>query len=79
MKQCGKGKHDKLLDPMYSCHSCSHMFTNKFNMHQHIASTLLCRMNIDDINTPKNKILEAEKVEQSSKSETNATSATKVK
>ena len=49
MKQCRKGKHDKLLDPMYSCQSCGHKFTNKFNMHQHIASTPLCRIKIYDI------------------------------
>ena len=42
-----------LVDPMYKCQSCGHMFSNKFNMCQHIASSTFCKKTTGELNNEK--------------------------
>ena len=41
---------------VYECDSCKCKFTNRFNLHQHIASSLHCRMKIEQLQKGKSSM-----------------------
>ena len=55
-KERKHGKVDKLLLLVYECDSCRHKLGNRFNLHQHIASSLHCRKNIEQLQKGKSSL-----------------------
>ena len=63
-KDCKHGKVDKLPLMVFECDSCKCKFSNRFNLHQHIASSPCCKTRIEQLQKGKSNMASDKKTKK---------------
>ena len=69
-KECKQGTVNKLPLMVYECDGCKHKISNRFNLYQHIASSLCCRTRIESSMASDKNAKKTDNVSDSSESAT---------